>query len=187
LIQRLFAPERWINYEGAHAELAREDLGRIAAECEGMLDENADLSLSDLVTRLRIRIATREPLGRREEPDVRIVTLWGAKGLTADYVYIVGLVDQALPGPHDPAKTGLTDAEHLAEQRRLLYVSLTRAKKGLVLSRPRQISRGDALSLGLAVVPGWTQLLRRPRFLGDLPAGAVPAAVSGDEWEGLAL
>lgn len=185
VVDWIFDPDRWVDYEGAHADLAGEDIRRLHAEATKLLGEGLDLG--EIAPRLRYRIATREPLGTEQEARVRIVTLWGAKGLTADYVYLVGLVDEALPGPHDPDSTGLTAGEHEAEQRRLLYVSLTRAKKSLVLSRPKRISRGDALALGLAVPTfGWTVSLHRTRFLAPLPAGLLPVSVAYSAWEGVA-
>jgi DNA helicase II / ATP-dependent DNA helicase PcrA len=185
IVDRVFDADRWVDYEGAHADLARDDLQRLAKESHSILEAMNEPSLQELVEHLRLRIATREPLGRDEEPQIRIVTLWGAKGLTADFVYLVGLCDQALPGRYDPDTSGLSEGDHLAEQRRLLYVSVTRARKALVMSRARRIGRGKALTLGLRVAPGWTQNLTQTRFIRDLPAGSVPPSVSGDAWEGV--
>jgi len=58
--------------------------------------------------------------------NVRILTLRKAKGLEADYVFIVGLENNILP------REKATD-EHKAEDSRLLYVSMTRAKSELYL------------------------------------------------------
>ncbi len=58
--------------------------------------------------------------------NVRILTTRKAKGLQADYVFIVGLENNILP------RENPTD-EHKAEDSRLLYVSMTRAKKELYL------------------------------------------------------
>ncbi len=115
------------------------------------------------------------------------MTLWGAKGLTADYVYLVGLVDEALPGKHDEESTGLNEAEWLDEQRRLLYVSLTRAKRALVMSRPTSARVGELAALGMAI-PRGTRARRNlspPRFLRELDPRLLPGAVSGDSWPGL--
>ena len=114
--------------------MASADLQRLDSECRQLRAfGNPAAPLSDLIGSLRNRIATREPLGIWSEPDIRIVTLWGAKGLTADYVHLVGLCDEALPGPYDPEDTDLDKVEYLEEQKRLLYVSLTRAKTCLVI------------------------------------------------------
>jgi superfamily I DNA/RNA helicase len=187
-VAHIFDPDRWVDFEGDHAELAREDILRLRAESEALLEAMDEPSIKKLVDQLRHRIATREPLGAAgEDGGVRIVTLWGAKGLTADYVYVAGLVDEALPGPHDPDSTALTPAQHLAEQRRLLYVSLTRAKKALVISRSKKIKWGDAPGLGLSsgTGGGYWQTLHRTRFFDALPSGVLPTAIDGTNWDGI--
>jgi len=77
---------------------------------------------------LRYQIATRDPFATDETPDIQVATFWGAKGVTAEHVYILGLCDEAIPGTKREEYPG-TDAEYIDEQRRLFYVSLTRAKK----------------------------------------------------------
>ena len=69
--------------------------------------------------------------------NVRIMTFQGAKGLEADVVCVVGLEDETIP------RKGAT-GEQLAEQARLLYVSMTRAKKALHLFHAR--TRSGAVS-----------------------------------------
>jgi len=60
------------------------------------------------------------------ECNVRILTMKKAKGLQADYVFIVGLENNVLPRKN-------ADNDSKAEDSRLLYVSMTRAKKELYL------------------------------------------------------
>lgn len=98
--------------------------------------EGATLEL--ILDQLRYRIATRLPLLDDEvETRIRIMTLHGSKGLEADTIIVAGLADEILPGIDEE------DAA-IAEQRRLLYVAVTRAKKRLVLSRPKTIPFGLA-------------------------------------------
>lgn len=72
------------------------------------------------------------------ENSVRIMTRNKAKGLQADYVFLIGLENGVWP------KADASDSEK-AENSRLLYVSMTRAKKGLFLlsskDRERKITR----------------------------------------------
>lgn len=189
IVDYLLDGDRWVVANSTFPELAREDIDRLHREAACMLDEDATLSLKQIVEQLRARIATREPVGQAEDADVKIVTLWGAKGLTADFVYIVGLCDEALPGAHDPGATGLTAEEHELEQLRLLYVSLTRAKESLVISRPTKILRGEVPALGLARGPGsgYYQRLSVCRFFEDIPQAHFPASVNGATWAGLDL
>jgi DNA helicase II / ATP-dependent DNA helicase PcrA len=62
--------------------------------------------------------------------DVRILTFQSSKGLEADCVFIVGLEEGTLP-------RSLADADGTAEEARLVFVAMTRAKKELHLSHVR--------------------------------------------------
>ena len=94
---------------------------------------------------------------------VTLASLHSAKGLEWDAVFLVGLADGTLPTIH--ART----AEQVEEERRLLYVGITRARQWLWLS------------YGAARSPGGRQ--RRPcRFLPQLDRSAAApggAAASG--------
>ncbi len=72
---------------------------------------------------------------------VAMMTLHTAKGLEFENVFIVGLEDGLLP--HE--KSG-NDQDELEEERRLLFVGITRARAGLHLSRARyRTVRGQML------------------------------------------
>jgi DNA helicase-2/ATP-dependent DNA helicase PcrA len=60
---------------------------------------------------------------------VRIMTMHGAKGLSARVVFIPGLEDQLLPGPRRNPYAGL-----VLEAARMLYVSITRARAACIVS-----------------------------------------------------
>jgi DNA helicase II / ATP-dependent DNA helicase PcrA len=78
-----------------------------------------------------------------EDPDqdaVVLMTLHSAKGLEFDEVFLVGLEEGILPHArsiHGACDAGATahGADPLAEERRLLYVGITRARKRVTLSR----------------------------------------------------
>jgi len=71
---------------------------------------------------------------------VLLKTMRKAKGLEADVVFMVGLEDDLMPNPR---------SNDIAEEARLFYVSMTRAKEKLYLfhafKRPRGISHGQGL------------------------------------------
>src|SRR5262249_23572280 len=58
---------------------------------------------------------------------IRVMSLHKAKGLTVRASAITGCVEGLIPRPYDPDKSYLTEPEHLEEQRRLLYVAMTRS------------------------------------------------------------
>jgi DNA helicase-2/ATP-dependent DNA helicase PcrA len=64
---------------------------------------------------------------------VSLLTLHTAKGLEFPVVFIVGLEDGLLPLHWDEP-----DEAAMAEERRLFYVGMTRAKDRLILSHARQ-------------------------------------------------
>jgi len=96
---------------------------------------------------------------------VRLMSLHAAKGLEFRYVFIIGVEDGVLPHEASIAEG------RLDEERRLLYVGITRAKEALWLSHAREAQKwGDKLRL------------QPSRFLDELPAaelqrdGADPVA-----------
>ncbi len=98
---------------------------------------------------------------------VTLASLHAAKGLEWDAVYLVGLVDGTLPIQHADG-----DDAAIEEERRLLYVGITRARRLL------------SLSWALSRQPGGGRRRRRSRFLYGLipdehPAARIPNAGRG--------
>lgn len=71
------------------------------------------------------------------ENTVRVITLMGSKGLDAKCVFIIGCNDGNILGENRSEL--LNDLEYKQEQRRLLYVGITRAKEKLFLTWSRYI------------------------------------------------
>lgn len=93
---------------------------------------------------------------------VTLASLHAAKGLEWDAVFLVGLVDGTLPIQHADG-----DDAAIEEERRLLYVGVTRARRRL------------SLSWALSRQPGGRRHRRRSRFLYGLipdhhPASRIP-------------
>ena len=72
----------------------------------------------------------------KEERDmVRLMTVHAAKGLEFPYVFIIGLEEGLFPyDPPSGGQGGKDEQDKLEEERRLMYVALTRAQKKLYLS-----------------------------------------------------
>lgn len=91
-----------------------------------------------------------------------LLTLHAAKGLEFDCVFLVGLEEGILP--HQRSKD---DPEQMAEERRLMYVGMTRARKYLYL-----------VSAFRRSVWGESTLNLRSRFVDDIPSELVGMASS---------
>jgi len=91
---------------------------------------------------------------------VRVMTLQGAKGLAEDTVCVLGLEEGTIP------RKG-SDGEELAEQSRLLFVSMTRAKTDLHLFHAR--NRSTAVSFQQIHGKGGDHVLSPSRFLAVIP------------------
>ncbi|MDR2696622.1 MAG: ATP-dependent helicase [Deltaproteobacteria bacterium] len=97
------------------------------------------------------------------EGRITLSTVHSAKGLEWDAVLIIDLVEERFPSRHAQVR-----AEDFEEERRLMYVACTRARKRLELYAPATVySRGD--HIGLPAV--------RSPFLRELPDGLY------EEWD----
>ena len=146
LIDRNLEPRQVIDYvfDPARAESEKKDddkqlqlrdsLEKLRAAAHKLLEEQDSPDLGEILNVLGYRIATRAPLvPDDEEPRVKIMTIHSAKGLEEDNIVIAGVVDQLIPGL-------AIENEEKEEQRRLLYVAVTRAKDSLIVSWPKHIS-----------------------------------------------
>lgn len=69
---------------------------------------------------------------------IKVMTIMASKGLEADHVFIIGCNNGNIPGKN--SSTFLSDYEHKQEQKRLLYVGITRARKSVIITWSRNIS-----------------------------------------------
>jgi superfamily I DNA/RNA helicase len=187
-IRLIFDADQWSHTEDpATAKLDMQLLAdralALLEEARGRADSESREQLREVARMLRYQIATREPFATGDST-IQITTFWGAKGITADHVYILGLCAEAIPGKRRDEYPG-TDADYAEEQRRLFYVSITRTRKTLVMSRALKIARGEAKRMGLAIEDGsaYQVGLTMSPFLRDVIA-LLPAAIRGDVWQG---
>jgi len=125
-------------------------------------------NLEELITRMEAldptHLATPEALVAIQEraalvrsvdaldatPGVRILTMHQSKGLEFDTVFLPGLVDQVLPSWQALREP---DGPQLEEERRVLYVAVTRARRSLFLSWHKVGDRGHDRELSSFLQP----------------------------------
>jgi ATP-dependent DNA helicase Rep len=92
----------------------------------------AEKSLLDLTQMVALMTMLE---GRDEEPDaVRMSTLHASKGLEVPHVFLIGVEEGILPHKGDPDAPFETLGARIEEERRLMYVGITRAQRSLHVS-----------------------------------------------------
>jgi DNA helicase-2/ATP-dependent DNA helicase PcrA len=132
---------------GGTARERWESLAALVSLVDDVLAAQPQAHLEELVAELDARAdAQHAPTVQ----GVTLASLHSAKGLEWDAVFLVGLTDTTVPIQH------ATTPEQIAEERRLLYVGITRARERL------------GLSWALARSPGQRRGRRPSRFLDGL-------------------
>ncbi len=142
------------------------NVSRLVTLASDLAQREPDSNLGSLITELDERSTAQHV------PDAEAVTLsslHAAKGLEWQAVFLVGLVEGSLPIVHATTPTSIE------EERRLLYVGITRAREHLTLSWSR--ARGSS---------AWGSRTRS-RFLDELPSAggaSEPLVIPGGQPRG---
>jgi ATP-dependent DNA helicase Rep len=153
--------DQWLRDQAdnpAQAQRQIENTRELLAWLGRLHEGNPELGLIDLMGRLSLLTS----LDNEKEPgqEVRLMTLHGSKGLEFPYVFIAGVEEELLPH-----RISLDEGGE-EEERRLLYVGITRARESLTLSYAGSRRRyGEHISC------------EPSRFLDELPSDLV-------EWRG---
>ena len=95
---------------------------------EGRMDE---AYLTDYLLDVAL-LTDADSEGEKDEPRVSLMTIHAAKGLEFATVFVVGLEENIFPSP-----LAAVSVRELEEERRLLYVAITRAEKHCILTNAK--------------------------------------------------
>ena len=132
----------------------------IAKMIEKAEEEGDECTIEDAVGKLVLRDMLEQRSEEEELDQVQLMTLHASKGLEFPHVYIMGMEEELMPHRNS------IEADTIEEERRLMYVGITRAKRTLTLTyagKRRQY--------------GETSNTTHSRFLDELPTDDIM-------WEG---
>ncbi len=173
LVRTLLATVGWSSRPPSDTGAVREaweSLAALVSLCDEVVEADSSAGIVEIVG----EIVRREQAQDAPSVDgVTLASLHAAKGMEWDAVFLVGLVDGVMPMSHASTPAAIE------EERRLLYVGVTRARRVLSLSwaqarlpggRARKpspflaaIGRGDATRASLDIRDAVAQSARRKR------------------------
>ena len=149
LIDRILGDIDYNRYINDGTEEGDERWGNVI-ELRGVAVEYPQITLSEFLEQVAL-VSDQDTLTEGGGPT--LLTLHAAKGLEFGTVFLIGLDEGVLP--HERS---FDDEESMAEERRLMYVGITRAKDRLFITRAfRRTTYGGA------------DIMNPSRFLDDLP------------------
>ena len=141
----------------------------IAKRCGGEIENDGGVSVEtekqsvlDVAQTISVIISLAE---RGDDQNVvTLSTLHAAKGLEWPHVVLAGVNEGLLPFVSGGSEEGEMTAEHLEEERRLMYVGITRARSTLAVNTLKRRKRGRDTIMG---VPS--------RFIGEMKLDEIKA------------
>ena len=124
-----------------------EFVGWMAGRCGSQIDDAAGVSLaqeSKSLLEVAQTVSLIATLNEREQDPnvVTLSTLHAAKGLEWPHVVLAGVIEGVLPFRIDEKAGAAEQASRIEEERRLMYVGITRAQHTLLVSWTKRRKRG---------------------------------------------
>ncbi|WP_434354091.1 UvrD-helicase domain-containing protein [Psychrobacter sp. HD31] len=161
LVKKMIDETGYIDVVRSEAKTPQQEKNRIDnidslyASIQALIDrtENEDEQNIEAVIRKLVLLDMLEQQQEEENTNtVNLMTLHASKGLEFNYVWIMGLEEELLPHRNSII------SETIEEERRLMYVGITRAKKELTMTLAAQRRAG-----------GEMRVTTQSRFLEELP------------------
>lgn len=160
ILERSGYKDALVNNPAPDSTARLENLGALVNSAHDFSREAPDASMAAFLEGVVLRSQTDEL--EPGQAHVALMTLHNAKGLEFDHAYIVGIEDDLLPHANS------REPDEIEEERRLLYVGMTRARKTLVMSYARRRQRYGRYN---PAIPSF--------FLADLPGEHVDRMSTG--------
>ena len=123
--------EQWLMEQSSSPKVAEkrmENVMHLVNSIERMLEKNEDDDIEAVIGKLVLLDLLEQQQEDDDSDRVQLMTLHASKGLEFPYVFLVGLEEEILP------HRSSIEEDTIEEERRLMYVGITRAKKELTLT-----------------------------------------------------
>ena len=134
------AAARWSNVLDFIDWIARRCGGEIAEDGSGQVQTETK-SVLDVAQTISVILSLAER-GEADQNVVTLSTLHASKGLEWPHVMLVGVVEGSLPFQSDAEDAPAMTAQRVEEERRLMYVGITRAQRSLAVSWTKKRKKG---------------------------------------------